>query len=256
MESSKRRKVDRQSDFDTPYVAAPSTSRTAAKAAALAASVRAAAVEALKISGPNAGQREGSHVALLSLATLPPASIQKYLSRYGLLEPQGSLSYHHAVFPVAPLPEILTPPLTRRNSVSAGGYGSSTGRDSSRDRRRAWALDEDLKSTQTSTQNSPIVSPPLSVRLTESVSSNGTGNGTTTLAHNNLHKRNWWSPPKTIEFTAVTAYDDPHIVVERLAAKAKTHWDKRDSVKEGETLTNFIFALRMRDKTLRATPPG
>lgn len=275
MESSKRRKVDRQSDFDTPYVAAPSTSRTAAKAAALAASVRQAAVDALKISGPNAGQREGSHVALLSLATLPPASIQKYLSRYGLLEPQGSLSYHHAVFPVAPLPEILTPPLTRRNSVSAGGYGSSTGRDSSRDRRRAWALEEPrqddlspivnynhLKSNQTSAQNSPIVSPPTSANTPEysgtSVPLNGStsSNGASQLASNNLHKRNWWAPPKTIEFTGVTAYDDPHIVVERLAAKAKIHWDKRDSVKEGETLTNFIFALRMRDKTLRATPPG
>lgn len=84
-------------------------------------------------------------------------------------------------------------------------------------------------------------------------------------------KRTWYEP-KTVEFADVTAYDDPTIVVERLAAKAKLHWDKRDSVKEGETLTNFIFALRMRgellrsssesiadpwtDKTLRATPPG
>ncbi|KAL8287290.1 hypothetical protein RQP46_003742 [Phenoliferia psychrophenolica] len=36
------------------------------------------------------------------------------------------------------------------------------------------------------------------------------------------------------------------LVVERLAQRAKAHWDKKDSVKEGETLTNFIFALRMR----------
>lgn len=64
---SKRRKIDRTNDFDTPYVAAPSTSRTAAKAAALAASARAAAVEALKINGPNAGGgREGTHVPLVS----------------------------------------------------------------------------------------------------------------------------------------------------------------------------------------------
>lgn len=69
---SKRRKLDRTNDFDTPYVAAPSTSRTAAKAAAIAASVRAAAVEALKINGPNAGGgREGSHVPLVSRS--PPS---------------------------------------------------------------------------------------------------------------------------------------------------------------------------------------
>lgn len=63
----KRRKLDRATDFDTPYVAAPSTSRTAAKAAAVAASARAAAAEALRLAGPTAGNGgRDVHVPLVS----------------------------------------------------------------------------------------------------------------------------------------------------------------------------------------------
>lgn len=65
-----------------------------------------------------------------------------------------------------------------------------------------------------------------------------------------LKRRPSWHEPKTAEFANLTAYDEPGKVLERWAKRAKTHWDMRESVKEGETLTNFIFALRMRG-TLR-----
>jgi hypothetical protein len=45
-----------------------------------------------------------------------------------------------------------------------------------------------------------------------------------------------WQEPKTPEFADLTAYDDPQTVVNRLASRAKEHWDKRDSVKEGSVL--------------------
>jgi hypothetical protein len=77
------------------------------------------------------------------------------------------------------------------------------------------------------------------------------GAATSTSAHMNFNpimrrRKRSWHEPKMNEFANLTAYDAPQAVVERLAKKAKLHWDMRDSVKEGETLTNFIFALRMR----------
>lgn len=55
---------------------------------------------------------------------------------------------------------------------------------------------------------------------------------TTTPPVNN-RKRPHWTSPKTEEFDSLTAFSDPQIVVERLAERARQHWDKRDSVKEG-----------------------
>ncbi|SCV73891.1 BQ2448_6321 [Microbotryum intermedium] len=245
--STKRRRVE----GDYGYIA-PSTSRTAAKAAAAQQAAQASTQTSSRAyahshahanaSSQNTGASgtlvnptpfEQSMMAAvkarfaaptLSLATLPPPALQRYLSRYGLLESHGSLSYHHAVFPVPPLPLNLPSPLTGRQltsrrlyrptnattSSSSGGANASTG-----------AMDGDQ-------------------------------DGATT----NPAKRPRWQEPKTTEFKGLSAYDDPVVVTNRLAAKAKEHWDKRESVKEGETLTNFMFALRMRAHTLRATPPG
>lgn len=199
--NNKRRRVDP----DFPYVA-PSTSRTAAKAALQhqqhhqhqhkSVPMNSGGGSHQNGSPANAGgkDRESTHQAL-DLSTLPPASLQRYLSRYNLLEPQGTISYHHAVFPVPPLPATITSPLVGRTLAKA-------------------------RSTRV------------------------------------IGKKRKWQEPKTVEFADLTAYDDPKLVVERLARRAKSHWDKKEQVKEGETLTNFIFALRMRAHTLRATPPG
>lgn len=65
-----------------------------------------------------------------------------------------------------------------------------------------------------------------------------------------------WIEPKTPEFAGLSAFDDPQKVIDRLAARATAHWDKRDSLKEAETLTNFMFSVRNRDRKLRATPAG
>jgi hypothetical protein len=46
-------------------------------------------------------------------------------------------------------------------------------------------------------------------------------------------KKRTWQEPKTNEFANLSAWDHPQVVVDRLAARAKVHWDKRDSVKEG-----------------------
>lgn len=147
----------------------------------------------------------------LSLATLPPASLQRYLSRYGLLEAQGSLSYHHAVFPVPALPAVLPPPLIGRTLVN---------RRSSKPR-----IDPVLNGEEgpapgegEASNDAPMeeVQPVEEVQLM-------TGRG----------RKRVWQEPKTPEFANLSAYDDPQLVVDRLAARAKAHWDKRDSVKEG-----------------------
>lgn len=63
---------------------------------------------------------------------------------------------------------------------------------------------------------------------------NHVGASKTTIAPlANNRKRPHWTSPKTEEFDSLTAFSDPQIVVERLAERARQHWDKRDSVKEG-----------------------
>lgn len=227
MESSKRRKIHLpQNDFDTPYIAAPSTSRTAAKAAAIAASLRAATVEALKLSGPNAGNTSNGsfHIPLLDLKTLPPEAIQRYLSRYGLLGEGnggggGGLSYCCAVFPTPPLAEVLSSPLNVNR------------------------LDSEIIVTRRSKPLDLLNHEFVDILpTTTSLGSNSGGIG----AGGSKKRSNEWFEPKMKEFKNVTAFDEQDIVVNRLAEKAKVHWDKRDAVKEGETLTNFMFALRMR----------
>ncbi|SGY19103.1 BQ5605_C014g07561 [Microbotryum silenes-dioicae] len=252
--STKRRRVE----GDYGYIA-PSTSRTAAKAAAAqqaaqastststltsssrahahanAASSQSQNTIASGIQFLNPTPREQDMMAAakarfaaptLSLATLPPPALQRYLSRYGLLESHGSLSYHHAVFPVPPLPVVLPSPLTGRQLSSRRLYRPVT--------------------TTTTTGGANPNANTTAMAMTEDQ------DGTTL----NPAKRPKWQEPKTAEFKGLSAYDDPVVVTNRLAAKAKEHWDKRESVKEGETLTNFMFALRMRAHTLRATPPG
>ena len=46
-------------------------------------------------------------------------------------------------------------------------------------------------------------------------------------------KKRGWREPKTPEFADLSAHDVPDIVVQRLAGRARAHWDKKDSVKEG-----------------------
>ncbi|KAM0746833.1 hypothetical protein T439DRAFT_110093 [Meredithblackwellia eburnea MCA 4105] len=305
----KRRRVDQ--DYHT-YVA-PSTARTKAAANGRAEAARTAAAQLAK-------KDEQRETPLLDLATLPPASLQRYLSRYGLLEAHGSLSYHHAVFPVPPLPATLIPPLLASSSSGAGGAsgpGSSRGRSRPAHTLRYKESDEEGGRRSASVVPQPHQQPPQHAdaagggsragsqpnsgaptpRMASAVapaqgggaltpaliadisaapapatgggsvdhsssassSSNVGGHSSSTLpgaAGFMTTRKRVWQDPKTPEFADLTAYDDPQLVVDRLAARAKAHWDKKDTIKEGETLTNFIFALRMRAHTLRATPPG
>ncbi|KAI5481145.1 hypothetical protein MNV49_005580 [Pseudohyphozyma bogoriensis] len=256
-DAPKRRRVDQ----DYAYVA-PSTSRTQAKAIANRSAAEAASRAAAQANGitqpGSATTKESTHIPVLSLATLPPASLQRYLSRYGLLEPHGTLSYHHAVFPVPPLPAAIQPPLVGRSLPKTRG------------KHLRYADDDLLDPAGGAAVPPPVTTNPLTVANGDgatgsSVNGNGStlaegdgaasaANGTTGAGGN--RKKRAWQEPKTSEFAELSAYSDPQLVVERLASRAKAHWDKKDTVKEGETLTNFIFALRMRAHTLRATPPG
>ncbi|GAA6063521.1 hypothetical protein JCM10212_004734, partial [Sporobolomyces blumeae] len=191
----------------------------------------------------------------------------------GLLEPQGSLSYHHAVFPVPPLPADLEPPLdgralnfrkakqtydpARRNAriaaaaAAAAAERTTNGSDHDDDR--------DRRGDGVDAHGAAVTTPDNGAGPRGADRDSG---GTTAAPQLVLDGRmpdmlqRPWLEPKTPEFADLTAFDDPHRVVDRLAKRAAQHWDKRDSVKEGETLTNFMFSVRMRGQTLRATPPG
>ncbi|GAA5940569.1 uncharacterized protein JCM15063_002375 [Sporobolomyces koalae] len=211
--SSKRRRIGTV-DPDYAYVAHPTTSRTKAaaqaEAARQAASTSTAGVVNQQTTGP-----------IVSFGSLPPAALQRYLTRYGLLETQGVLSYHHAVLPVPPLPATLYPPLEGRTVNHKNAQQTYVPA-------RRIAKPPARKPEQ---QDAPAEQP------------------------DDMLQRSWIEP-KTEEFADLTAFDDPHLVVERLAQRATAHWGQRESVKEGETLTNFMFSVRMRDKNLKAIPPA
>ncbi|GAA5881130.1 hypothetical protein JCM16303_004807 [Sporobolomyces ruberrimus] len=205
--SSKRRRVG-TADLDYAYVAHPTTSRTKAAAQAEAARQQASTSS---LAATNSHNQPGGG-PLISFSSLPSEALQRYLVRYGLLETQGVLSYHHSVFPVPPLPATLCPPLDGRNlnyKVAQQTYVPARGR-----------------SRRQPNESSPDM----------------------------LQRP--WTEPRTEEFAELTAFDGPRMVLDRFAKRATAHWDKRDSVKEGETLTNFMFSVRMRDKNLKAIPPA
>ncbi|GAA5973712.1 hypothetical protein JCM21900_004998 [Sporobolomyces salmonicolor] len=232
--ATKRRRIG-TADLDYAYVANPTTSRTkqAASQRAQAEAARAAAAAAQ-------GNPQTPDKPILSFASLPPTALQRYLVRYGLLEPQGSLSYHHAVFPVPPLPATLHPPLDGRalDFCRAKQTYDPARRASRRNARVAAAGGEQPPARG---EGGPMQQQDA---------------GWAPAAGGDGPWQRRWHEPKTGEFARLTAFDDPQKVVDRLAKRAATHWEKRDSVKEGETLTNFMFSVRMRGHTLRATPPG
>jgi len=171
-----------------------------------------------------------------SSLTTPPLSPTD-----GLLEPQGSLSYHHAVFPVPALPRDLHPPLDGRQLAIR--RARTTYVPAARNARLNPADPPPPPPSSTAHPNAPAPAQDLGASSTPAP---GTATGT----------KRAWVEPRTAEFAGLSAFDDPHRVTERLAMRATQHWDKRDSIKEAETLTNFMFSVRQRGRTLRATPAG
>ncbi|GAA5902926.1 uncharacterized protein JCM6883_007282 [Sporobolomyces salmoneus] len=207
--TSKRRRIGTV-DLDYAYVAHPTTSRTkAAEAARQQQQQQQMQVGSSMNNVGNGGQQQQGNGPIISFSALPTTALQRYLLRYGLLEPQGSLSYHHSVFPVPPLPSTLYPPLEGRTLNTKNAQ-------------------------QTYVPARRIAHLPQRTRAEQEEEEEGERD---------------WIEPKTEEFAKLTAFDDPRLVVERLAKRATAHWDKRDSVKEGETLTNFMFSVRMRGES-------
>ncbi|KAM0790182.1 hypothetical protein ACM66B_005500 [Microbotryomycetes sp. NB124-2] len=246
--SDKRRRIDDGYGSAGLYVA-PSTSRTAAKAR----NDRAAHEAALKQATTR--PKDDLPAPVLDLATLPPAALQRYLSRYGLLEPHGSLSYYHAVFPTPPLPHTVEPPLHGRQlqfKKPQSVFPISQQQQQQVPPSRQPATDAN--------GNSLEPPPPAHMATTaaeqahvEQAVAHGDQPPAVTVGRG---KKRVWHEPTAQEFARLSAYDDPQVVINRLAQRATAHFATREGIKEGEFLTNFMFALRMRSHTLRATPPG
>jgi hypothetical protein len=204
----------------------------------------------------------------------------------GLIDPQGLLSYHHAVFPVPALPETLHPPLDGRQlnvrkakmtyipaarnakilaaraaaAAATGGEGgdeATTANTTSDDpvpvtnnsgQAGDGAADAAMTTAAAAAAASGSADPPATDDAAVAASS-APGSRLTPQARS-------WLEPKTADFASLSAFDHPDVVLQRLAARATQHWDKRESLKEAETLTNFMFSVRNRGRTLRATPAG
>ncbi|GAA5989276.1 hypothetical protein JCM11641_003859 [Rhodosporidiobolus odoratus] len=170
---------------------------------------------------------------ILSLASFPPAALQRYLSRYGLLPPSTSLSYYHAVFPVPLLPAHLAPPLDRENRTLNYRTAKRTYVPARRNAKLASASDsagEEQQAVEEGREGSSGAPGPAG----------GAGQG----------KKRKWVEPKTEEFRGLTGFDGRDKVLGRLAGRATAHWEKRDTIKEAETLTNFMFSCRFRAAVL------
>ncbi|GAA5864953.1 hypothetical protein JCM8547_004246 [Rhodosporidiobolus lusitaniae] len=179
-------------------------------------------------------QPQGPKQPVLSLSSLPPAALQRYLSRYGLLTPSSSLSYHHSVFPVPPLPSSLHPPLNRETRSLNYRTAKQTYDPARRNAR--------LAAAEGPTEGEK--------------EGEGEKKEEETGRRGQHGRKRKWVEPRMQEFMGLNAFDPPEKVLERLAAKATAHWEKRDTIKEAETLTNFMFSCRSRGHTLRATPAG
>lgn len=70
--------------------------------------------------------------------------------------------------------------------------------------------------------------------------------------------REWIEPgePDAVELRGMTAYyGGVDQVKERLGKLATSHWEKITSVKEGETIINFAYAVRMRSESRKSLVP-
>lgn len=126
------------------------------------------------------------------------------------MEPQGVLSYHHAVFPVPRLPSSLKPVLDGRTLAP---------------RQPRHALIRDLVN-----ETPPPVEEeedPMNQALDNQQQEDQLANA----AAATLKRK--WQEPKAAEFANLSAMDTPDVVQRRLAAKAIQHWHERTNIKEG-----------------------
>lgn len=138
------------------------------------------------------------------------------------MEPHGSLSYHHAVFPVPPLPLTLQPPLNGRLLNT----------------RRPSSLHHPAPLPAPTPPTNGVATTPSAQAATETAIAQGEQPAVVVVGGvgagaGSRGKKRPWEQPKTEEFSGITAFDDPQTVVQRLAERAKGHWDKREGVKEG-----------------------
>ena len=158
----------------------------------------------------------------------------EYLLHYGLVDP-GALSFHNAVFPVRTSYRHIT------NVAAASSSSSSQSQVQTQEPQLAHAAQADEQEAQDATTGENAE------RASKRQKTNPRRPPTC----------EWqWHPPPVPELGTVSALDEPASVRGRLVDRIRTHWDECETIKEGETLTNFLFAVRMRDKVLHATPRG
>lgn len=224
-------------DYNQVYVPQPSTSRTLARA-------RQDKRQQEQQARQSQTRPRDDPPAVLDLTKLPPDALQRYLSRCeswirawgggasavpentdcpmlflpdGLLEPHGTLSYHHAVFPVPPLALHLQQPLDGRQLVTPPAPHAAAITDI------APTHDEHVATSQ------------RQVDQVHDQVDRGDQPPAVTVVGAHARKRQW-QQPHTPEFQHLTACTDPRVVNDRLAQRAKIHWDQRDGVKEGSVL--------------------
>lgn len=248
------------------YIPQPSTSRTAAKA-------RQDRLQQEQQAKQSQTRPKDDPPPVLDLSTLPPQALQRYLSRCkhkcssltaktelencapvksfasrarthalssradGLLEPHGTLSYHHAVFPVPPLPANLTPPLNGRTLIQAKRPQFGTPSTTEQQDTNADPNTDNGPSAGDTTIIADPAHAPANMATTTSQAAQvqqqvNKGDQPAAVTVGKGRKRTW-EEPHTKEFRDVTAYDHPQIVMDRLAQRAKVHWDQREGVKEG-----------------------
>ncbi|GAA99073.1 uncharacterized protein L969DRAFT_428862 [Mixia osmundae IAM 14324] len=214
--------------------------RNAAAAAALAAQQDDAYTISSRRAGVSAARPSASQAALplpeevrmptINLGTLPPAALHRYLLHYHLLAPQP-LSNRQACQPFAqvdaPLPGLPVSPAS----------------EPSRKRKREAPLsaaDDEIQDVSASTEDQELP--------------RGTGEGFFDATMDDLDDDSI-GLPQAEQLRDLSVWDGPDEAKERLARLAHSHWDRFPTVKEGETITNFMFAVRMKGKALKAVPP-
>lgn len=204
-------------------------------------------------------------VPKLAMSSLPVAALSRYALHYGLIGPDP-LTHAQASHPTPPLPlhlslasgSVALP--RRRASLVPTRKGDIV--EASEDPEEEESKDIPVEPQQPEEATSAGIALPNTVEKdTEKADDDAldqpssahresailTSEKTGTLASSGA----WADPgePDAPELRGMTAYEGGYEQFqERVGRLAKAHWEKYQTVKEGETIVNFAYAIRMRSE--------
>lgn len=213
------------------------------------------------------------------MSSLPVAALSRYALHYGLIGPDP-LTHAQATHPTPPLPLHLSLAAgnmalpRRRASLVPARKGDQDSAEAEAERGMPVDPDrqqsEDAAVAAAATSGEPDITVPPETAIDQptepsadkpletgaeaegKAKSSEPERAVTTLAGPSVSTNGAWTDPgepDAPELRGMTAYEGGYEQFqEKIGALAKAHWEKYQTVKEGETIVNFAYAIRMRSE--------